>query len=102
MKKIFYDRNALKELHNFSKDVQRDFQAYIEIVRIEGRLTLPYGKKIAKNLFEMRVHKRASYRGFYAYVQREYIVILVFFQKKTKRIPLKRIETAKQRLKQYE
>jgi len=101
-KEIFYDKNAVKELRKFSKEVQRNFQAHIEILKQKGKLSLPEAKKIAKNLFEIRVVKRGVYRGFYAYIRNDFIVILHFFRKKTQRTPLKNINLAKKRLSKYE
>ena len=44
-KEVFYDRNALKELKEFSIDVQREFQVYIAILATEGKLEFPEAKK---------------------------------------------------------
>jgi len=101
-KEIFYDRNALKELNELNKEVQKDFQAYIAILASEGKLEFPEAKKIARNLFEIRVTREGVYRAFYAYVRKEYIVLLHFFEKKTQKTPLKNIKLARQRLKRYE
>jgi phage-related protein len=101
-KEIFYDKNAAKELKKFAKIVQREFQALIEVLKLEGKLESPDAKKISKSLFEIRVVKGGAYRGFYAYIKNDYIVILHFFQKKTQKTPLKNIKLAGRRLKQYE
>lgn len=101
-KEVFYDKNALKELKKFSDAVQKEFQAYIAILAEEGRLEFPEAKKISKNLFEIRVIHKGLYRGLYAYVKKDYIILLHFFQKKTKKTPLKNIKLAQQRLKRYE
>lgn len=102
MKKLInYDKNARKELKKFNKEVQQDFVALITILEEEGNLGLPEGKKISKNLFEMRLTGKNAYRGFYAYVFGNYIVILHFFQKKTQKTPLRNIELAERRLRKY-
>lgn len=101
-KEVFYDKNALKELREFNAGVQREFQAYIAILASEGKLESPEAKKITKELFELRVAQNGIYRGFYAYLRGQYIVILHFFQKKTQKTPLKNIKLAQQRLKKYE
>lgn len=101
-KEVFYDKNALKELQGLNNEVQKEFQAYIAILASEGRLEFPEARKIAKNLFEIRISQEDAYRAFYAYVRKEHVVLLHFFQKKTQKTPLRSIKLAEQRLKKYE
>ncbi len=101
-KKVFLDRNAKKELDHFSENVKVEFEAYFEILKNEGRLTLPEAKKVTKDLFELRVKIGGEYRGFYAYIGKMYIIILHFFKKTTQKTPIKNIKTAKRRLDKYE
>lgn len=100
-KEILYDKNALKELLKFDKPVQQEFFALLEVLETEGQLEIPEAKKITKNLFEIRIQYSGQYRGLYAYIKNNKIVILHCFKKKTQRIPLKDIKIAKQRLQQY-
>lgn len=101
-KEIFYDKNALRELRDFDNEVQKAFQGYISILASEGRLEFPDARKVTNKLFEIRITKEGAYRGFYAYIEKEYIVLLHFFQKKTQKTPAKHINVAEQRLKRYE
>ena len=101
-KKILYDKNAVKELNGLKEEIQKEFETYIEILADEGRLEFPEARKVAKNLFEIRVIHEGAYRGFYAYAKRDYVVLLHFFGKKTQKTPLKDIKLAQQRFKQYE
>ena len=101
-KEVFYDKSALKELRAFKEEVQEEFVAYIKTLRQEGKLEFPEARKVAKNLFEIRVMHEGSYRGFYAYAMKDSIVLLHFFQKKTQKTPLKNLKVAQQRLKQYD
>ena len=65
MRKIVHlDEKALKELEEFSKEIQRDFKAVFEILEKEGRLETPEAKKIAENLFEIRVYRKGLIEGF--------------------------------------
>lgn len=100
-KKVFLDRNAQEELHDFPEYVQIEFEAYFDILKSEGKLEYPYSKKIDRNLFEIRVKYKGEFRGFYAYLAKEYILILHFFQKKSQKTPIKNVKTAKRRLKNY-
>ncbi len=101
-KQILFDKRAQKELKNFSKRVQTDFLALIQVLKELGRLEPPEAKKVGPNLFEMRVSSQGTFRGFYAYVWQDHIIILHFFQKKTQKTPLKNLKLAKQRLHAYE
>lgn len=103
MEKIIkIDYRAEKELNDFSEDVYYKFEGLIKILRIDGRIGQPDGKKIGTNLFEIRVKINGEYRGLYAYIKLNRIVILCFFRKKTQKTPLKLIKLAKNRLKEYE
>jgi mRNA-degrading endonuclease RelE of RelBE toxin-antitoxin system len=80
MKKLItIDPNAEKELDKFDERVRLDFDSLIKILGESGQLSLPDGKKIGKKLFEIRVMVEGAYRGIYAYIGKEGIVI--FFSK---------------------
>jgi phage-related protein len=100
-KQVFYDENALVELHSFEESIQEDFDGLVRMLREEGRLSYPDAKKISKDLFEIRIMSGGAYRGFYAYIWEEHVVILHFFQKKSQKTPLKNISTALKRLQRY-
>ncbi len=101
-KKIFYDKRAREELEQFDQDVQDDFDAYILLLEEHGKLEFPDARKISKNLFEMRIEHDGAYRGFYAYMKGDAIIMLNFFEKKTQKTPRRNIETAQKRAKSYE
>src|SRR3989344_541276 len=101
-KNIFLDNNAEKELREFDEEVQLEFEAYFKILELEGKLDFPQARKVTKDLFEIRVKLKGEYRGFYAYIGKLDIVILHFFRKKTQKTPIKDLELAQRRLKQYD
>lgn len=101
-KNIFVDKSAEKELREFGEEVQLEFEAYFKILGLEGKLDFPSARKVAKDIFEIRIKLQGEYRGFYAYVGKLDIVILHFFRKKTQKTPIKDLELAQRRLKQYE
>src|SRR3990167_8593678 len=101
-KNLFVDKNAQKELREFSEDVQLEFEAYFKILEQEGKLDFPQARKVTKDLFEIRIKLKREYRGFYAYIGKLNIVILHFFRKKTQKTPVKDLEVGQRRLKQYE
>lgn len=103
MKKvIIYDNRAKDELESFDSRVQKVFLGLINILAIEGKLDFPSGKKINRELFEIRVKRSGQYRGIYAYVLGNSIIILHFFQKKTQKTSIKDIKTSLKRLQKYE
>ena len=101
-KNIFIDKNAEKELRDFSEEVQLEFEAYIKILGLEGKLDFPHAKKIGRNLFEIRIKVQGEYRSLYAYIGKLDIVILHFFRKKAQKTPIKDLDLAQRRLKLYE
>lgn len=101
-KHIFLDKNAQKELRKFSKEVQLEFEAYFKILEIEGKLEFPSAKKVTEDIFEIRIKLKGEYRGFYVYIGKLDIVILHFFRKKTQKTPVKDLEIAQRRFKQYD
>ena len=54
-KNVYLDKNAEKELRKFSNEVQLDFEAYFKILELEGRLDFPQGRKVSKEIFEIRI-----------------------------------------------
>lgn len=103
IKKIIkIDSRAEEELNSFSEKVKLKFRALIDILISEGRLEYPNGKKIGKNLFEIRIKVGGVYRGLYAYLVDDVIIILHFFNKKSQKTPSKDILVSERRLKEYE
>lgn len=96
------DYRAERELNKFSESVYYKFQGLIRILRIEGKIELPDGKKIGKNLFEIRLKIDGEYRGIYAYIKGNIIIILHFFRKKSQKTPIKDLKLSQKRLKEYE
>lgn len=101
-KTIIYDQNALEELSQFNRDVQKYFAEFIVLLERDGRLEFPDARKVTRDIFEIRVSQEGIFRGFYAYIKHPGIVILHFFQKKSQETPLRNIRTALNRLRNYQ
>lgn len=101
-KSILLDPKAEKELSALPVNIQKEFSAYFHLLKETGRLEYPQAKKIDQNLFEVRIKIKNTYRGLYAYIKRNRIIILHIFQKKTQKTPSKNLKTAHQRLKLYD
>lgn len=101
-KTVKIDERALKELKNFDLLIQKDFLGLIRKLENTGKLNMPEAKKVSSNVFEMRIQSSGAFRGFYAYVQINYIIVLHFFRKKSQKTPIWDFKLAKRRLKIYE
>lgn len=101
-KTVYLDSKAKKSLDKLPHDVQEEFYARFLVLEQEGKLEMPYAKKLNKQLFEIRVKVDNIYRGFYAYLNSDQIVILHIFNKKTQKTPLKEVLLATKRLAAYE
>jgi len=60
-------------------------------------LGMPHSKKIATDLYELRIRGRQEARIFYALVKKD-IYLLHAFKKKTRKTPKKELDTAIKRL----
>lgn len=103
MKKIIrIDYRAEKELNDFSRSVQFEFKGLFRSLEIFGKLELPKAKKLNRDLYEIRVKLGGEYRGFYAYIKDNYVIVLHLFRKKSQKTPIKNLKLAGRRLKDYE
>ncbi len=98
---VFIDSLAKKALDSFPIEILARFNDLFEILSREGRLEMPFAKKITDSLFEIRVKGRGQWRAIYGYIFENRIIILSAFQKKTQQIPKKELLIAIKRLRQY-
>jgi phage-related protein len=101
VKHIKIDTRAAKEISDFSENVQIKITASLEILARDGFLKEPYTKRINNNLFEIRVKYKGQWRALYAYLKKEFIIILSAFHKKTQKTPTREIKKAEKRLQEY-
>ena len=72
------------------------FKLCLDTLEREGKLEVPQGKKIAPNLYEIRVKVAPNqYRLFYCYVEPDSVLVLSGFVKKTQQTPKCEIDKAK-------
>jgi len=98
---VRFDKRADKEIKKFPSLVIADITAAIEILSNEGKLEKPTGKKIDKDLYEIRVKYKGQWRAIYAYIDSDLIIILSGFQKKTQKTPISELEKARRRMKEH-
>ncbi len=96
-KDVFIESNARKEFFTFPIAIRKSFLILIKELIAFGTLTYPESRKLSGyELFEMRVKKNGIYRCIY-YYNKDNIVILSAFKKKTQKTPLREIQKAVRR-----
>jgi phage-related protein len=81
--------------------IQQKFLSYFRALREDGFLKYPDAAKVSDNLFEIRVRVKGAWRAFYAYLDKNKVIILDIFQKKQQKTPRKNIKLAVKRLNYY-
>ncbi len=100
-REVLFHWKADKELEKFGGDVVLKFDKIVRSIVLGHRLARKKFKKVSgTNLYEMRVRvKNCIYRGIGSYFESRFVVLL-FFKKKTKKIPRDSIDTASYRLRE--
>lgn len=101
-KEIELDHLAVRELGKFPVEVRAKFNDLFQILGNDGKLEMPFAKKLNNNLYEIRIKHKGQWRAIYAYILKNSAIILSAFQKKTQKTPKKELEKALNRLKKYE
>lgn len=96
MVKKYY--TAVRKLRQFidaqSDEVQAEYLKLVEQLEKDGRLVEPFGKKLDKGLFEMRIRRGGQVRVLYFYKEKEYVVGVHGFVKKTQKTPPQELKQA--------
>ncbi|MEI7603781.1 MAG: type II toxin-antitoxin system RelE/ParE family toxin [bacterium] len=97
------DFRADKDFDKLPKNVQFEFLGLFKALEETGRLEIPYAKKMSgfKNLYEMRLRLNGQWRVFYAYFDKDLIIVLHIMMKKSQKTPQNDLDTAVNRLKSY-
>lgn len=89
---------AVKKVREFidaqSDDVQAEYVKIVEQLEQDGRLVEPFGKKLDKGLFEIRIRRGGQVRILYFYQEKEYVIGVHGFIKKTQKTPQKEFKQA--------
>lgn len=95
-----YNQEVVNFIEHLEKPTGAKLTRTITLLQTFGAsLSMPHSKKIANNLYELRVRGRQEVRVLYAF-HHDCAVLLHGFVKKTDKIPIKEIQTAKTRLQQ--
>lgn len=94
-KQLYFTPQASEFLTEQPAAVQKSFFEKLKKLSDDGLLREPDAKKIAPNLFEIRVREsRMQYRLFYCYIDANGIWVLSGFVKKTQQTPKEEIRRA--------
>ena len=101
-KALRIDYRAEKEIESLPEGIRLRFWGLVNNLIQYGYLKAPFGKKLTKHIFEMRMTSNGAWRVLYSYIDTDLIMILLAFNKKTQKTPKKIINLATNRLKTYE
>jgi len=93
-KKYIAVKKVLQFVESQPNEVQAEYLKLIEQLEKDGRLVEPFGKKLDKNLFEMRIRRGGQVRILYFYHEKEYVVGVHGFIKKTQKTPQRELKQA--------
>ena len=102
MRICIFDNSLEKFIKSLDKSTLAKVLHTIDLLeKFNFKLGLPHSKKILTNLSELRIRRKREIRIFYTFHKSE-IILLYGFVKKSQKIPKKEINTAIQKLKQFD
>jgi phage-related protein len=99
MKIQFFDNSIEQFILSLEKsNIARTLRMIDLLEEFGYKLGMPHGKKVDKNLFELRISSTQEIRIFYTF-HKNIVVLLHGFVKKSQKIPKRELLTALRRLK---
>lgn len=100
---IYYYKHYFRDFYDaLSPDAQRAVDRRLEMLKLRPQFSANEVKKIAPELFELRVaFMRNAYRIFFTFDEGNIVILFNAFHKKTQKTPKKEIELAKRLIKEY-
>ena len=93
-------RDHIESLNQETQDV---IYAFLRKFKNDSRFRqAPHSKKIYKDIFEIRIKVKDHFRILYAFAEKNSVILLHIFKKKTNKISQKDLKLAINRLKLYE
>jgi phage-related protein len=78
-----------------SHEIQAEYVKVVERIETDGYLIEPFGKKLDRNLFEMRLRRGRQVRVVYFYHAGDRVIGVHAFVKKTQQTPLRELAHAR-------
>ncbi len=99
---IYYSKRVMRDIFALPTELLAEFYAMKKIMETSGpSLGMPYTRAMSDGLFEMRLRdKDGIARVFYCTVEKNEIMVLHSFIKKTQATPTKELQLARKRLKE--
>jgi phage-related protein len=101
---IFYKRYFINFYSSLDSKIQQKFDFVLQLIRTVERVPIKFLKHIEsiEGLYEIRIeHASNIYRIFSFFDEGNIVVLLNTFQKKSRKTPLKEIDTANHLKKEY-
>ena len=98
----YYNESLVAAIERWPDGIQAKYLRMIDLIEESGpQLGPSHTKAVAPGLYEIRVKaKEGIARSFFCYVEKQEIVVLHCFIKKSQATPKKELEIAKKRLKE--
>jgi phage-related protein len=93
-KKYIELERVIKFFRSQSEGINNEYNVIVNILEKEGKLQAPFGEKVNKELFAIRIISAGNVRIFYVYGKDNYIYGLHSYVKKTREIPKKELNLA--------
>ena len=94
-KKYVEVRRVAEFIDGLGKDVIAEYRTIINRLEAVGYLTAPFGEKVERRMFAIRVVKTANVRVFYVYGFTDKVYGIHGYIKKTEKIPACELATAR-------
>lgn len=97
MKKRYLATRQVREfIATQPSGIQAEYVKLVERIETDGYLIEPFGKKIERNLFEMRLRRGRQVRVVYFYHMGNRVIGVQAFMKKTQQTPPRELSQARQ------
>ena len=100
MKKRYIELPPVTEFfETLPEEVQMEYEKIIGLLEEKGTLVSPYGEKVEKGLFAIRILRHKNVRVFYGYMKDDEIYGIHAYEKKSRKIPTKELKQARKIMK---
>ena len=94
-KKKFFELDRVTKFFSLqSEAINEEYNVIVSILEKDGKLNAPFGEKVNKKLFAIRVISSGNVRVFYVYGINDYIYSVHAYVKKSREIPKKELDIA--------
>ncbi len=99
MEVIYFHRDIKSFIDSFDTRTKTEISSTINLLSTEGHtLRMPFSKKVEKDIYELRILNPKNIRIFYTFYT-EKIILLSVIHKKSQKLELHDLKTARRRLK---